>query len=252
MERVFLSIFFLLLMQLHGASGSRHCDNEIESAENFAGRIRLSQRFLVGVKEIAHSFSGYSLLRSVEDRLGDFSNSYRKNNILANVTFSACVLAPELHENSEVLAARLSAHDLDLLHHNIVFIQSYIIQLADDQHLQSVVPLLLRSVNQMNREMLPIYLTTEAIVETCHQTSVLKTFAHIAEGCFESKNEIHKFKNKMLKDMLTNFEKVGALASYIDVGKLKGADNYRVEEISQALNEINQIFQKVDVFGRKF
>ena len=245
MQRVLISIFLLISIQAYEGAGPR--DSEWEYDGNSAPKVPLSQQFLVGMKEIAYSMNGYSFLRSIEGTLNNVSNSYKKSNTLANVTFSACILAPELKENSEVAAARLTAHDLDVLHHHMVFVQSYVIELADRQHLEAAVPLLLRSVNQMDRLMLPVYLSAEALAEACKENVILKTLAHVAEGCFESQEAIHSLKSKMLVDMLSNYEKVGALASYINVGKLDRSDNFRIEAIGKSLKEINTVFKKADV-----
>lgn len=236
MRRISLSVVLLLVLQLYGQNYQEYED---ESKD-----IRLTQKVIVGAKEVARSLNISSLLRPIESVFSSFSSSYKNNNVLANVTYIACVLAPEIREDSNVVSSKLKAHDLDLLHHHMVFIQSHVIELADQQHLESAVPLMLRSVNHMERAMLPAYASADAAAEFCKGNTVLKTFAHLAESLFETQEAIHNCKNKMLVEMLSNFEKVGALASYIEVKKLTKADNYRIEEISKSLEVLAPIFKK--------
>ncbi len=239
MKKIFLSLFLLTStiysMEVRGL---------LEEPE-LSRKVSTSHRFLVGIKEVAHSMGCYRPLQAIESSLSNLSESYRYNNMLARVTFTACVIAPELREKSNVIAVRLSRKDLNELHYELFHIRNHVIEIAENQHLEAFAPLLLRVTNQSDGAMLVAAQTIDAIVETGKAGILLKTFTAVADVC--GAGEIaHYLKEEILSDMLRSFERLGDLVSLIKVDKFKKEDIYRMEEISASLNALKPLFKKAN------
>ena len=78
MEKIFLSLF-LLTSTIYSMEVPK-----LEEQES-SRKARASHRFLVGVKELAYSIGLSKPLHAIEGSLSNLSESYKYNNLLANV-----------------------------------------------------------------------------------------------------------------------------------------------------------------------
>jgi len=220
MEKIFLSLFLLTStiysMEVRGL---------LEEPE-LSRKVSTSHRFLVGIKEVAHSMGCYRPLQAIESSLSNLSESYRYNNMLARVTFTACVLAPELRERSEIVSVRLSSEDLIKLHSALFHIRNHVIEIAENQNLESSTPLMIKILHQSDGGML--------------------VAAQAIDAIYGAGEIAHHLKEEILSDMLRSFERVGELVSLIKVDKFKKEDLYRMEEISESLNVLKPLFIKAN------
>lgn len=238
MEKIFLGLF-LLTSHIYSMDATKLEEYELSR------KVSASHRFLVGVKELAYTIGCYRPLQAMESSLDHLSEAYRYNNMLANVGFIARVIAPELREKSDIIAVRLSRKDLNGLHHELFHIRNHVIEIAENQNLQALSPLLLRVTNQSDGAMLVASKTVDAITETCKTSIILRTFTAVADVCGAGELA-HDLKKEILSDMLRSFERVEALVSLINVDKFRKEDSYRMEEISKSLNVIRLIIKKAN------
>ncbi len=239
MEKIFLSLF-LLTSTIYGME----VRGLLEEPE-LSRKVSTSHRFLVGIKEVAHSMGCYKPLQAIESGLSNLSESYRYNNMLARVTFTACVIVPELRERSEIVSVRLSSEDLIKLHSALFHIRNHVIEIAENQNLESSTPLMIKIFHQSDGGMLVAAQAIDAIAETGKAGIILKTFAAIAD-IYGAGEIAHHLKEEILSDMLRSFERVGELVSLIKVDKFKKEDLYRMEEISESLNVLKPLFIKAN------
>lgn len=238
MERIFLSIF-LLSVHLCGSENTSRLDDH----EPPIPGVSANQRFLVGMQEIAHDLHCDWSLYAVERSLGVLSDSYRFSSTLARVTFNACTLIPELRQRSEIISVRLSAEELNTLQHHLSIIRHHIVEIAERQGLDLHVPLLLKTAHHEDSSVLVASTMVGAFAHHHKENILFKTFAAAAEACGAG-DTAHSLKETNLSEMFHNFERIGPLASYINVSKFKKEDNYRTEDINCSLDKIKPIFQK--------
>ena len=236
MEKIFLSLF-LLTSTIYSMEVPK-----LEEQES-SRKARASHRFLVGVKELAYSIGLSKPLHAIEGSLSNLSESYKYNNLLANVKFTACVLAPELRERSDIISVRLSRKDMNVLHHELFLIRNCVMEIAENQNLEHFAPLMIRELH-LSDGALSVASRAMGAVENCKVNIMLRTFTAAAQ-VFD-RELAHDIKNEILTDMLRNFERMGGLVSLINVDFFKREDIYRMEEISEALNTLEPLFKKAN------
>lgn len=243
MEKIFLSLF-LLTAFVHAGENILNLDEK----ESLSSKISSGQKFLVTVKDIANSMGFSRSLQTAEYHLGRISETYRYNNLLASVIFNASVISPELREKAGVISVRLSPEDLNNLHEHLLRVGHYITEIAREQDVDHLTPFLLREMNRTDTGAFLASATVLAVADECkHKHSLLFNTCAIFSEVFGGRDTLHDCKERMLLDMLHNFERVGMVAPFIKVSEFQRADYSRMEEISHSLDVINPVLRKARI-----
>jgi hypothetical protein len=242
MEKIFLSLL-LLTAHVYGST-----DILPDDRESLSSKLSSSQNFLVAVKDIAKSMGCSKSLETAEYHLSRFSETYRYNNLLANVIFNASVISPELREKAGIISVILSADDLNNLHEHLLRVGHYITEIAKAQGVDHLAPFLSREMNQIDAGAFVGSSTVLAVVNECeHKHSLLFSAGAIFSEVFRGRDKLHDCNEQMLLDILHNFERVATVVPFIKVSEFKRVDYSRMEEISHSLDVIKPVLRKARI-----